>query len=296
MSISTPSAGSSSELSRSTSSAACLNSASVAGSPRRGGGPGSIGVPVGDSGRANGVTYPQRSDVRLYVAGDRETVLRELLAERQRLPRVGVAHHRSGFVDDHRVVRGTVGAVDVAFLLERTVGRPELEDGRRDAVAQRNWTVALGRLVVGGITEFRHDGVELLGGGREVGHRRIPPQQDAVGRLAQRRLTRCVHVVGRELLGDEVPVGRRVVCRPGVPHRRRGVEQVAGVDGGSRHDLADQLEHRVVPHPRHGSTREIVTAWQPSTVYCVESSDEHAGTAPTTSAAAMIGPTARRNR
>ena len=68
-----------------------------------------------------------------------------------------------------------------------------------------------------------------------------------MGRVADRDPAGFVHVVGGVAFGDEVPIGDGVVGSPGVPHRRREVEQVAGMDGGRRDDLADEGERRLVP-------------------------------------------------
>ncbi len=67
MSIVTPSVASSSVERRITSTAPSRKAASVAGSPRSGGGPGSIGVPASEAGRANDVTWPQCGPMKTWT-------------------------------------------------------------------------------------------------------------------------------------------------------------------------------------------------------------------------------------
>ncbi len=68
MSIVVPAVGSSSLLSRMTSTAWSLKAWSVAGSPRRGGGPGSKGMPfVPPSGRPKDSTWPQCGPIACWT-------------------------------------------------------------------------------------------------------------------------------------------------------------------------------------------------------------------------------------
>ena len=66
-----------------------------------------------------------------------------------------------------------------------------------------------------------------------------------------------------QLLGREVALRDRVVGGPGVPHRRRHVEQVAGMDGGPRQVAPDGIERGLVPDPRRGPVRVPRSAHRP---------------------------------
>ena len=198
-----------------------------------------------------------RPDDVLHAAGDRQSVLGQLLLERQRLPAVRVAHHRARVAHEHRVVGRRVAAVDVPLVLEGSVVATGLDDRGSDAVAEGGRCVSVGRLVVGPVAQRRHHRVELFGGDRKIRDRAVAPEQEPIDGEADRRLPRGDNVVGVEFLGDEVAVSGRVVRRPGVPHRHRGVEQVAGVHRRSRDDLTDQLEQRIVPHAGDRPTAEV---------------------------------------
>ena len=193
---------------------------------------------------------PVRPDEALHLAGDRQAVLRDDLRERERLPAVRIAHVRAGLCDDERRVDRLVVRVDVPRLLQRAVVAAALDDRRRDAVAERRRRVALGADVVDVVTEALHRGGELGERLLETGGDRVAVEEQPVRRVADRRLAGRLHVVGVVLLVDEVAVRAGLVGRPGVPHRRRDVEEVARVHGRSRHVAADRVQQRFVPHAR----------------------------------------------
>jgi hypothetical protein len=76
--------------------------------------------------------------------------------------------------------------------------------------------------------------------------------EDAVGGVADGLLAGGLDVLRGLALDVEDLVGGVAVRRPRVPHRRRRVEEVAGVDGGAGLVVADGVEEDLVPEARDG--------------------------------------------
>ncbi len=240
-----------------TSIAACLYSASVA---------------LAEAGRRSGIdrralgrrgqpershVSPVRPDEPLDVARDRQAVLRDVLAERQRLPPVWIPQARPGIGDHERVVDRPVRRVDVALLLERPVLHAVGDRGRGDAVPERRRRVAVGARVVDPVAEGLHGVNQLVERLLQPGGPRVPLQEQPVGREADRGLARRLDVGGRVLLVHEVPVGGGVVGGPRVPHRGGEMEQIPGVDRRSGKIPADRVERGLVPDSRHRPSVQV---------------------------------------
>ena len=119
--------------------------------------------------------------------------------------------------------------------------------GRRDSVPERSRRVALRLDVVEAVAEpleRRGELVERLLQARRIG---VAIEQEAIRRVAERRLARGLHVVGVSLLAHEPAVGLRVVRGPCVPHGGGDVEEVPCVDRRCRRVALDRVQQRFVP-------------------------------------------------
>ena len=160
---------------------------------------------------------------------------------------VGIARE----VGQQRLVDRLVVEVRVVVLFVRAVGETERDVGRGDPIAERGRRRAeLGgeRLVV---SERGHRGVE----GRErrlrAGRTGEALDQQPIGRVADRFGARGLDSGPADPLVVEHGVGRRVVGRPGIPHRGGHVVEVARVHGGPGKVVPDRVEQLLVPEAGH---------------------------------------------
>ena len=191
---------------------------------------------------------PLRPDRLLDPVRDRDAVLADHVLELERLPAVRIDEAGvAGVLDDERRVDRLVVGRRVAVGLVRAVGLAVGEDGRRDPVADRRRAVAVSRRGRDRVAQAVHQVVELVEGLARPDRLDVAGRQDPVGGVADRLVPGGSHVGRRVLLGEDVARCRRVVGRPGVPHRDRRVEQVAGVDGRVRKGSPDRVEEGLVP-------------------------------------------------
>ena len=196
---------------------------------------------------------PVRADEALHPPRLHPARLVHEQAQRQRLPAVGVEQLAGAGVGHHhrRVGRPVVELERVGAELVGAVVVAVVQDQLGDAVADRGRVVALavGHPVV--VAELDQQVVEarqrFVGAGRDL----VAAVQHAVGGVADRLVARGVDVVGVVALLEEDRLGHVVVHRPGVPHRRRHVVQVARVQRRAGEVVANRLQHHLAPQPRH---------------------------------------------
>ena len=135
----------------------------------------------------------------------------------------------------------------VAVGLVRAVVQAVGEDRGGDPVADRGGRVAVGRVDRHRVAQRVHDVRELGERVRAADRLDEPGGEHAVRGVADRLVAGRGDVAGVLLGRVDVAVGRRVVRRPGVPHRDRRVEQVPGVDRRVRERAPDRVEQRLVP-------------------------------------------------
>ena len=194
---------------------------------------------------------PDRADGLLHPVGHRDAVLGDHVRDLKWLPAVGIAHERPGHRDDEGRIDGLVGRVVVSGRLVRPVCEAVGDHSFRDPVPDRRRRVADRRGHVDRVAQRVHEVVEL--GERRVGADRLDVSlgEDAIRRVADGLVARGGHVRRGVLLADEVAGRLRVVRGPRVPHRRRHVEQVPGMDRGCRERPPDRVEERFVPATCH---------------------------------------------
>ncbi len=198
---------------------------------------------------------PVGTDERLLATRERHPVLRHVGLEEERLPTIRIDDLRAGFGDDERRVDRLVLDVLVGLAFERTVVDRRGEHVVRHLHAERCGALGVQVGIVRlDATDPGQRGVQSearLGAGEA---QLVALGEDAVGGKGHGFVAGSIDVVGRTPLVDEHrrPRGLRWLVRPPhVPHGRRQVIQVAGVDGRGGEVEADRVERSVVPYAVH---------------------------------------------
>ena len=194
---------------------------------------------------------PMGIDGLLNAVLEFESVLRDHVLDLKRLPPIRVNKHGSRTIDDERFVHRieTRGRVPLGFV--GAVDQPLVEYEASDAIPEGCRRVAFCRCDVDRVAEVVHESVEFGDRFRGTDRVDVPGFEDPERGVADGFVAIDLSVRGVLLLVDEDPDRARVVGGPGVPHGRRGVIEVPGVDGGCREIATDRVEQDLVPSTRH---------------------------------------------
>ena len=162
-------------------------------------------------------------------------------------------------IDSRSGVHRHIEAICEGVLFVGSVVGAELEDGRRDTIAQRRGGRTIRRSEISVITQFIHQRVKRRQDGRRARRVRETRRQDSVRRkgdgLIARTLNRApLHfLLMDQLFGDVVEGG------PSVPHGRGNVKQIPGMDRGPGKIIANGFQHLLVPQARNGRARGLAS-------------------------------------
>ena len=155
-------------------------------------------------------------------------------------------------------IDGFVAYVGVVVRLVGAIGETEVHVALSDAVAEHRDIAFCARIKSEGA--HQRVGVAANQAGPRRQHEPVPNQ--TIGGKTHGLFAGVVNVLGRgpfdvacdlcALATEQPRLGRVVERGPNVVHRRRQMEQVAGVDRGARVVVADRLQQQFAPAPRHG--------------------------------------------
>ena len=206
-----------------------------------------VRIGVGQS--KTGDPTPVWSDELLQVGVGEDVVLEGHALDLQRLPAIGIDQAGASIGNHERLIdRGVVG-IDVTVGLVGAVRQAFLDVAGGNPVSERTRLGAVDIRLIPRIAQRVHEADDLGDGALGADREQISGFENPEGGKAHRLAAGRLDVVGLVFLGDEVAGSGRLVSGPRVPHGGRGVEQVAGMDGGRRGVSADGVEGCLIPAP-----------------------------------------------